>query len=240
MEAFDGVIWDSFQWTPEGGKWSTRPIQKANDASSWWRNDWMMMRLLGFQASHGGVIPPNILVTGLKPDLFIVHEASRFIVMVELTCPWDTNVERSHNYKQEKYSPLVADLASHYRVRYYPVEVSVRGQVTKGNKARFKSFIYECCNNPRPVFKLLISHCSKLSLLASFSIFSARKEPTWSSPSPLTVRWFAYSVLVPDLPLFFVFTLRFADFVFIAFMPYIRTKPRAYSYVIYLLLLVHN
>ena len=144
--------------------------------------------LPGFQASHGGVIPPDILVTNLKPDLFIVHEASRSIVIVELTCPWDTNVERSHEYKQEKYSPLVADLARHYRVRYYPVEVSVRGQVTKKNKARFKSFIYECCNDPRPVFRQLILHCSKLSLLSSFSIFSARKEPTWSSPGPLTVR----------------------------------------------------
>ena len=38
--------------------------------------------------------------------LLIVHEASRFVVRVELTCPWDTKLEFSHNYKQEKYSRL--------------------------------------------------------------------------------------------------------------------------------------
>ena len=77
--------------------------------------------LPGFQAPHGGVIPPQILVTNLRPDLFVVDEGSRMIVMVELTCPWDGNIERSHNFKQEKYSPLVADLYRNYRVKYYPV-----------------------------------------------------------------------------------------------------------------------
>ena len=144
--------------------------------------------LPGFQAAHGGVIPPHILVTNLKPDLFIINEVNRVIIIVELTCPWDTNVERSHQYKQEKYAPLVTDLSQHYRVRYYPVEVSVRGQVTKKNQARFKSFVYECCTDAKAVFKPMIRSCSKLSLLSSYSIFSARKEPAWLSPSPLTIR----------------------------------------------------
>ena len=134
------------------------------------------------------MIPPNVLVTNLKPDLFILNEADRVVILVELTCPWDHNVERSHEYKQEKYSPLVADLSRSYRTKYYPVEVSVRGQVTKKNKARFKLMIYECCIDPRKNFKSLIANCSKLSLLSSFSIFSARKEPTWTSPGLLTVR----------------------------------------------------
>ena len=98
-------------------------------------------------------------------------------------------MERSHEYKQEKYSPLVADLSRSYRTKYYPVEVSVRGQVTKKNKARFKLMIYGCCIDPRKNFKSLIANCSKLLLLSSFSIFSARKEPTWTSPGLLTVRW---------------------------------------------------
>ena len=107
--------------------------------------------LPGFKAPHGGVIPPHVLVTSLKPDLFIINEETRVIVMLELTCPWDVNVARSHNYKQEKYSPLVTDLSNYYRVRYYPVEVSVRGQVTGGNKTRFKSFIFECCCDPKAI-----------------------------------------------------------------------------------------
>ena len=109
----------------------------------------------------------------------------RVVIMVELTCPWDGNVERSHTYKEEKYAPLVADLSHHYRVKYFPVEVSVRGQVTKKNKARFKSLIYECCNDPRAVSKPLIKSCSKIALLSSFSIFSARK-------ACLAITWLSY------------------------------------------------
>ena len=144
--------------------------------------------LPSFRSSHGGVIPPNVLVTNLKPDLFILNAADRAVILVELTCPWDANVERSHEYKKEKYAPLVADLSHSYSVKYYPVEVTVRGQVTKKNRARFKSLIFECCNDSRKIFKSLIADSSKLSLLASFSIFSARKEPSWTSPGPLTVR----------------------------------------------------
>ena len=67
--------------------------------------------LEGFLAPHGGVVPPHILVTRFKPDLFLVNETTKEIVLMELTCPWDTNIERSHNYKEEKYAPLVADLS---------------------------------------------------------------------------------------------------------------------------------
>ena len=41
--------------------------------------------LPGFQAPHGGVIPPDILVTNLKPDLFIVNIATSVIVFFELS-----------------------------------------------------------------------------------------------------------------------------------------------------------
>ena len=58
--------------------------------------------LNGFQAPHGGVIPPDVLVTVLRPDLFLVDESAREVVQLELTCPWDRNINRSHDYKQER------------------------------------------------------------------------------------------------------------------------------------------
>ena len=139
--------------------------------------------LAGFQAPHGGVIPPHILVTNLKPDLFIVNEFTKVVILFELTCPWDSNIIRSHEYKQERYAALVGDLSRRFRVKYYPVEISVRGQVSKNNGARLKSFVYDCCGSSRKVAKELIRNCSKISLLCSYSIFLARKEPTWNSPN---------------------------------------------------------
>ena len=142
----------------------------------------------GYQAPHGGTIPPHILTTSLRPDIFLVNETSREAVIFELTCPWDSNVDRSHSFKEEKYSPLVADLARSFSVSQFSVEITVRGQVTKANRARLKSFAYRCCCDSREITKLLLKNCSKASLLCSYSVFHARKEPTWTGPPPLIVR----------------------------------------------------
>ena len=144
--------------------------------------------LEGLGAPHGGVIPPHIHVTNLKPDLFLVDEVGKVVVMLELTCPFDTNIERSHDFKREKYAPLVEDLSRNYKVFYFPIEVSVWGQVSKGNRARFKAFLFRCCREPRKSHRAILRICSKAALLASFSIFCARKEPSWTSPALLAVR----------------------------------------------------
>ena len=57
----------------------------------------------------------------------------------ELTCPWDSNIQRSHEYKERKYAPLIADLSRRYKVFNYSVEVSARGQISKDNRTRLKS-----------------------------------------------------------------------------------------------------
>ena len=142
----------------------------------------------GYQAPHGGTVPPHIHVTALKPDIFLYDETSEVVIVFELTCPWDSNIARSHSYKSEKYAPLVADLSRDRIVHFFPVEVSARGQVTKDNQSRLKSFFHKCCDGPSHVSKSLISISSKAALLSSYSIFSARREPTWENPPPLTVQ----------------------------------------------------
>ena len=144
--------------------------------------------LSGFQAPHGGVIPPHILATSLRPDIFVVNELLRVIVILELTCPWERNIEKDHDYKERKYAPLVADLARDFQVFQFSLEVSARGLITKENKSRLKAFLLKICDVGNCDMQKLISYCSKASLLASFSIFSARNEPSWSSPRPLLVQ----------------------------------------------------
>ena len=41
----------------------------------------------GYQAPHGGTIPPHVLVTALKPDIFVFSRQSQEVVVLELTCP---------------------------------------------------------------------------------------------------------------------------------------------------------
>ena len=142
----------------------------------------------GFQAPHGGTIPPDILVTVLRPDLVIFNRQLRRFMLLELTCPWDSNIDNAHAFKDTKYAPLVADLSHDFKVFHYSVEVSVRGQLTKSNRARLKSLAFEFCNDSKKTTKSLEKHASKASLLCSYSIFSARNEPIWSSPPFLIAR----------------------------------------------------
>ena len=128
------------------------------------------------------------LVTSLKPDIFIVNEHSEEVFVFELTCPWDRNITRSHTYKSEKYAPLVADLAQTRVVSFFSIEVSARGQITKENRSRLKCFLHKTCTDPAKLFKPSISIASKSALLSSYSIFAARREPTWEDPSPMIVR----------------------------------------------------
>ena len=138
--------------------------------------------LPGFLAPNGGSIPPHVLVTNQRPDIFIVNDTSREALIFQLTCPWDSNIARSHTYKEEKYAPLVADLSRTYRTFLFSIEVSVRGQVTAENKKRLKAFVYRVCVDPKIAFKPLVATVSRISLLSSFSIFAARAEPSWTDP----------------------------------------------------------
>ena len=145
--------------------------------------------LPGMQAAHGGTIPPHVLVTTFKPDIFLLNESMSSVIIFELTCPWDRNIDRSHEFKEEKYATLVTDLSRNYSVSLFSVEISSRGLVTPANRARIKAFLFKCCTNAKSITKPAISMCSKASLLSSYSLFSARNEPSWNSPAPLKVRF---------------------------------------------------
>ena len=142
----------------------------------------------GFQAPHGGTVPPHILVTSLKPDIFIFSERSQEVFVFELTCPWDRNISRSHTYKSEKYAPLMADLSQTRIAYFFSIEVSARGQVTKDNCSRLKNFLFKTCSEPKYLFKPAVGIASKAALLSSYTIFAARREPTWEDPPPLILR----------------------------------------------------
>ena len=136
-------------------------------------------------AGNGGTIPPDVLVTTQRPDIFLVHRNSAKVVIFELTVPWDNNIESGHNLKVTKYASLVNDLLQEFRIECYCFEVSVRGQISKANKARLKSFLFHSTGLRKPV--KLINNVSKAALLGSFSIFSAHNKAIWDVGRDLSV-----------------------------------------------------
>ena len=143
--------------------------------------------LTGHGAGNGGTIPPDVLPTTQRPDIFLVNRAAKKVILFELTVPWDANISSSHDLKEQKYAALVRDLSLDYHVEFYCFEVSVRGQVSKANRARLKSFLYNSTGMNRNATVKLINSVSKAALLGSFSIFSARNESTWNVSVDLSV-----------------------------------------------------
>ena len=126
----------------------------------------------------GGTIPPHILTTSQRPDIVTVFDESKEIVIIELTVPFETNLEDAHRRKVDKYSSLVQDIQERgYTVSLYAVEVGVRGLLSRDNKHRFKQLLKKSASQTRPTdfFQTL----SKLAILSSFTVFYARKEQSW-------------------------------------------------------------
>lgn len=89
--------------------------------------DWVMSVDLERQLK----IPPHITKTSLRPDIILVSEATKQLVLLELTVPWEERMEEVQERKREKYQELVEDRRRNgWKTTCMPVEVGSRGFVT--------------------------------------------------------------------------------------------------------------
>ena len=115
------------------------------------------------------------LILSFKTDQEILS-----IYLVELTVPFEQNITKAHDRKQEKYLGLVSDIVDNgFACDLTCFEVGVF--TFFGTKLR-KPFVWEF---------------SKLALLSSYTIWNARQEPAWGSedqPSLLYDLFFCHSI----------------------------------------------
>ena len=78
--------------------------------------------------------------TNLRPDMIIVSEASKSIVLIELTVPWEDRIEEAHELKRSKYEPLLLDAQQNgWKTFSFPIEVGCKGIVGRSTTGMFKS-----------------------------------------------------------------------------------------------------
>lgn len=117
--------------------------------------------------------------------MVVVDAEQRRVIILELTCPFDSN---AHDFKMGKYASLVNDLRGDgYIVDLYCVEITVRGQISKANRARIKSFLLKSTGLRRGSSVELTCKLSKACLISSFSIFCARNEASWQLDQAITL-----------------------------------------------------
>ena len=130
---------------------------------------------------NGGTVPPDILVTSLRPDLVIINREEKKIELMDLTCSFEKNIDQAHIRKSDGYNDLKLDIQKEgWTVYLTPYEVGSRGQVTKRNKDSIIKVLKR--NKVKTNNSKLFKDMSKISLLCSYSIFQAHSVPLWRDP----------------------------------------------------------
>ena len=53
---------------------------------------------------NGNTIPPNIIRTQHKPDICHIDNKNKDIIIIELTVPFETNIDNAPQRKQDRYT----------------------------------------------------------------------------------------------------------------------------------------
>jgi hypothetical protein len=71
--------------------------------------------------------PTEITQSNLRPDIVIWSSVRKLVLVIELTVPWEENVEEAYERKKLRYTDLAADCKEKgWRAIIYPVEVGCR------------------------------------------------------------------------------------------------------------------
>ena len=65
---------------------------------------------IGGYTTTGGTLPVDVIVSKLKPDMVFYNKKDNTIHLVELTVPFETNIQKAHDRKAQKYRDLVSDI----------------------------------------------------------------------------------------------------------------------------------
>ena len=131
-------------------------------------SDWVLLGDLDGTFSF----PPHIAFTELRPDITIFSNKLKRVILIELTCPCEENMEAWHNAKVNKYLPLKSVIENKgWSVDLFAVEVGGTGYCSRLVLCCFKSLgLRNCTTNTT------IKQVSKCSMGCSFCIWLARNN----------------------------------------------------------------
>ena len=113
-------------------------------------------------------------------DLILGKNVNKLTV-IELSCCYETNFVKTHNYKTERYSKL-QDLCvdKNFTVTKFDIEVSSLGVLPKYiQESRNSCEQYNCINVIRMIEKL-----SEIAVRSSYFIYT-RRNKRWENPEVL-------------------------------------------------------
>ena len=143
-------------------------IQKIQDTR--WTGKWNVAADLDSQL----VFP--VTVTAQRPDCVIWNTEKRIVIILELTIPWEENIKKAEERKEQRYEKLIeACRDKGWDTEYYHLAVGCRGYVDKNLTKLFKSRF--CLSNKE--VKKLTEELQEVVERASFFIWLKRDDANW-------------------------------------------------------------
>ena len=123
------------------------------------------------------LFPVHIATTALRPDIVIFSNKIKRVILIELTCPCEENMESWHNTKLSKYHALKTIIESNgWRVDLIAIEVGARGFPSTTLTNALKKLGY---NNK--LTRLTSKALGRIAMECSFCIWVARNSKTWET-----------------------------------------------------------
>ena len=141
----------------------TPPVGILHHASDW-------ILLADLNKTH--CFPVHIAFTQLRPDITICSNSLRKVILIELTCPCEENMESWHGTKITKYSALKTIIESKgWCVELFVVEVGARGYCSRSVLCCFKKLGFNNKLIRNPIKKL-----SQSSMKCFFLYLDSQKQ----------------------------------------------------------------
>ena len=150
----------------------TPPVGILHQASDW-------VLLADIDSNY--CFPIHIAFTQLRPDITIFSNVLRKVILIELTCPCEENMESWHSTKINKYLALKTTIESNgWSVELFAVEVGARGYCSNSVLCYLKKLGFH-----NTLLRNNIKNLSKLSMECSFCIWLVRNNKEWTLTTKL-------------------------------------------------------
>ncbi len=110
------------------------------------------------------------------------------VYMMELTVPFETNIEKRHKYKEDKYKDLKDHILSRPGVNscnLICLEIGSRGIFSKDNTDRLRALCSIVTAINRRSIRRLKFQLEKIAIQASYKIYQNRNNKHWIKPEYL-------------------------------------------------------
>ena len=128
--------------------------------------------IFGHQTQAGGTLPPDIIISPLKPDIVVVDTRKKSVNIFELTVPGETRILEAHRIKTEKFQHFQSDIKS-YKVSVIPFEVGSHTGYISLENVSWVNAVHKFSKKDIKL-KNLKKNISSITVLSSYYHFNCR------------------------------------------------------------------